>query len=111
MKNLFLVFVVSFLTTAHSQLLPPDEQWVEQTLSSMTLDEKIGQLFVPVHTTMDRTSPWIRNNHIGGLWFARVEAKAIAAELNALQQISKVPLLVTVDFEKGAGTYVDGATD
>jgi len=111
MKKLSLLFFVACLTTAHSQLLPPDEQWVEQTLSSMTLDEKIGQLFVPVHTTMDRTSAWIRNNHIGGLWFARVEAKAIAAELNALQQISKVPLLVTVDFEKGAGTYVDGATD
>jgi beta-N-acetylhexosaminidase len=32
-------------------------------------------------------------------------------KLNALQQRSKYPLLVTVDFEKGAGTYVDGATD
>ncbi|MBI3112291.1 MAG: glycoside hydrolase family 3 C-terminal domain-containing protein [Ignavibacteriales bacterium] len=111
MKKLLLLFFIACLTTAHSQLLPPDEQWVEQTLGSMKLDEKIGQLFVPVHTTMDRTSAWIRNHHIGGLWFARVEAKAIAAELNALQQISKVPLLVTVDFEKGAGTYVDGATD
>ncbi|MEX1275861.1 MAG: glycoside hydrolase family 3 N-terminal domain-containing protein [Bacteroidota bacterium] len=111
MKILSFLLLVAWCSMATSQLLPPDDRWVEQTLSSMTLEEKIGQLFMPVHTTMDRTSAWVRTHHIGGIWFSRVEAKAIAAELNTLQEISKVPLLVSVDFEKGAGTYVDGATD
>lgn len=111
MKTLPLFLILVCASFSYSQLLPPDDRWVEQVLRGMSVDEKIGQLFVPVHTTMERTSSWIRNHHIGGIWFARGEAKAIAAELNALQKISKIPLLVTVDFEKGAGTYVDGATD
>lgn len=105
----FLLVLTSNLLVA--QLLPPDDAWVGTTLASMTLDEKIGQLFVPVHSDMKKTTDWIKNYNIGGIWFARAEAKTIARELNTLQEASKFPLLVTVDFEKGAGTYIDGATD
>lgn len=98
-------------TSLWAQLLPVDNKWVGQTLKSMTLDEKIGQLFFPASTSSNRTLEWIQKYNIGGIWFARAEAKKIAEDLNALQQASKYPLLVTVDFEKGAGTYVDGATD
>ena len=94
-----------------AQLLPVDNRWVGQTLKSMTLDEKIGQLFIPAQVSHSRSLEWIQKYHIGGIWFARVEAKKIAEDLNALQLASKYPLLVTVDFEKGAGTYVDGSTD
>jgi beta-N-acetylhexosaminidase len=105
---LFLLLVTSPLC---SQLLPADNTWIEKTLKSMTLDEKIGQLFFPASTSSDRTLQWIQKYHIGGIWFARVEAKKIAEDLNTFQRASKYPILVTVDFEKGAGTYVDGATD
>ena len=112
MKQLSRIIVIALLAqTASAQLQPVDNAWVNQTLMSMTLEEKIGQLFVPVHTDLQRTTEWVRNYHIGGLWFARTEARKVAAELNALQEASKYPLLVTVDFEKGAGTYIDGATD
>lgn len=94
-----------------SQLLPVDNTWVEKTLRTMTLDEKIGQLFFPASTSSSRSLEWIQKYNIGGIWFARVEAKKIAEDLNAFQRASKYPILVTVDFEKGAGTYVDGATD
>jgi beta-N-acetylhexosaminidase len=113
MKN-FYFFIAATLILSSSlmaQLLPPDTGWVEQTLSKMTLDEKIGQLFMPVHRDTDATLDMIRKFNIGGIWFARSEAKKIATELNILQQASKYPLLVSADFEKGAGTYVDGATD
>ena len=112
MKQLSRIIVIALLAqTASAQLQPVDNAWVNQTLMSMTLEEKIGQLFVPVHTDLQRTTEWVRNYHIGWLWFARTEARKVAAELNALQEASKYPLLVTVDFEKGAGTYIDGATD
>lgn len=112
MKTLILsLFAILLTNPVHAQMLPVDESWVNRTLKSMTLDEKIGQLFVPVHSNVEKTKEWIKNYGIGGLWFARTEAKKIAAELNELQEASKYPLLVTVDFEKGAGTYVDGATD
>lgn len=111
MKKIFLLLILATSVSLHSQLLRPDNKWVEQTLKQMTLDEKIGQLFMPVHSDMQPTTDWIQKYHIGGIWFARTEASKIAGELNALQQVSKYPLLVSVDFEKGAGTYVDGATD
>ncbi len=112
MKTSTVALAIALLSSSlYAQLLPVDNTWVDRTLRSMTLDEKIGQLFVPVHSDVQKTKEWIRSYGIGGLWFARTEAKKIATELNALQEASKYPLLVTVDFEKGAGTYVDGATD
>jgi beta-N-acetylhexosaminidase len=110
MKNLF-VCLAFVSTAAFGQLLRVDHAWVDRTLTSMTLDEKIGQLFVPVHSDVQKTTDWIKIHNIGGIWFSRTEAAKIAAELNTLQEASRFPLLVTVDFEKGAGTYIDGATD
>ncbi|MGB2868143.1 MAG: glycoside hydrolase family 3 N-terminal domain-containing protein [Bacteroidota bacterium] len=94
-----------------AQLLPVDSVWVEQTLASMSLDEKIGQLIMPPHLYLDESKELIEKYHVGGFWFAKSEAVRIARELNALQQASKYPLLIAADFEKGAGTHVDGATD
>lgn len=112
MKSLTLVFLLFVgIISANAQLHRVDNAWVAKTLKAMSLDEKIGQLFIPVHTSPDKTLEWISKYHIGGIWFSRVEARQIAGELNTLQRASKYPLLVTVDFEKGAGTYVDGATD
>lgn len=94
-----------------AQLLPPDSAWVEKTLRRMTLEEKVGQLFMPVHREFTSTVELVKRFNIGGIWFARTEARRIVKELNALQEAAKYPLLVSADFEKGAGTYVDGATD
>ena len=102
---------ISISSRLPAQLLPADTAWVENTLKHMTLDEKIGQLFMPAHRDAAKTTEWIKNYNIGGIWFARTEARKIAEELNTLQLTSKYPLLVSADFEKGAGTYVDGATD
>jgi len=112
MKTLTAALAITMLANSlQAQLLPADDAWVNRMLKSMTLDEKIGQLFVPVHSDVPKTVEWIKNYGIGGIWFARTEARKIAVELNSLQEASKYPLLVTVDFEKGAGTYIDGATD
>ncbi len=111
MKTLTACCLLLAASPLYSQLLPSDNTWVEKTLKSMTLDEKIGQLFFPASTSAGRTLEWIQKYNIGGIWFARAEAKKIAEDLNAFQRASKYPILVTVDFEKGAGTYVDGATD
>ncbi len=111
MKLLRLFPLLLFCSSLHAQLLPPDTAWVNQTLAAMTLDEKLGQLFMPIHRTVEQSRQLVERFHVGGFWFARTEARTIAAELNTLQQLSKYPLLISVDFEKGAGTYVDGATD
>ncbi len=111
--NLILNLLLALLlpSPALAQLLPADTAWVEKTLRGMTGEEKVGQLFFPADWDTTRTMESIRRYHVGGVWFARTEAHKIAGILNAMQQASKYPLLVTADFEKGAGTYVDGATD
>jgi beta-N-acetylhexosaminidase len=110
-KTTLLLLLLTASGSLFAQLKPVDNTWVEQTLKSMTLDEKIGQLFIPAQTSPEKTLEWIQKFNIGGIWFPRVEAKKIAEDLNSFQKMSKYPILVTVDFEKGAGTYVDGATD
>jgi beta-N-acetylhexosaminidase len=82
------------------------------TLESMSLDEKIGQLFVHgAHGVfMNEESPAyrqllheVRENHIGGIiWF--VSNVYETALLNRhLQAAAKVPLLVSADLESGIG--------
>ncbi|HTY38618.1 MAG TPA: glycoside hydrolase family 3 N-terminal domain-containing protein, partial [Bacteroidota bacterium] len=112
MKTTAITILLFAITSfSYAQISPVNEAWVDSTLRSMTLEEKIGQLFIPAQTSPERTLEWIKDYHIGGIWFPRVEARKIADDLNTFQRASKYPMLVTVDFEKGAGTYVDGATD
>ena len=78
----------------------------------LTLDEKIGQLFVPgAHGTfMAQSSPsyqllvhHVRDNHVGGfIWFlSNVYETALLNE--KLQEMSRTPLLVSADLESGIG--------
>ena len=94
-----------------AQLLPVDSAWVERTLAHMTLDEKIGQLIMPPHFDLEQSKQLIQDYHVGGFFVAKSEAKQIASELNDLQRTSRYPLLISADFEKGAGTHIDRATD
>jgi beta-N-acetylhexosaminidase len=81
--------------------------------SSMTLDEKIGQLFVVVTPGpfMNEGSPryrellrQVRENHVGGIHWATWSNVFESAFVNRrLQELSKVPLLVSADLEAGVG--------
>jgi len=92
-------------------MLEPDYEWVEKTLSQMTLEEKVGQLIMPVHSSVEGSMEFIKKYSVGGFWIARGEVHQFAGELNQLQSASKYPLLISADFEKGVGTYIDGATE
>jgi beta-N-acetylhexosaminidase len=79
---------------------------------NLTLDEKIGQLFIPggKGTFMAESSPsyqllvhHVRDNHVGGIiWFlSNVYETALLNQ--RLQAMSKVPLLISADLESGIG--------
>lgn len=80
---------------------------------AMTLDEKIGQLFVYVTPGpfMNEDSPryrelvhQVRENHVGGIHWATWSNVFETAFVNGrLQRIAKVPLLVSADLEAGVG--------
>jgi beta-N-acetylhexosaminidase len=98
--------------------------WVDKTLASMSLDEKVGQLIIPAVVgmflsqdgdTFQQMKRHVTEFHVGGyhvLGDVNVlhEPAGVALLLNHMQALAKVPLLVTADFEGGAGLRYSGAT-
>ena len=121
--------VFGFLPTTAAQketsrASKPDQGWVEQTLASMTLDEKVGQLIIPAVVGMfmsqdSETFQQIRRDitefHVGGYHMLGEvnnlhEPAGVALLINHLQELAKVPLWITADFEGGVGLRYIGAT-
>lgn len=90
-----------------------DEQikWVEETIKSMTVDEKIGQLFVHLtgSTKENDVKEEVNHMHMGGIRF-NPRAKEDMWEMNYnFQKHSKIPVLSAVNVESGGnGASKDG---
>lgn len=98
---------------------PPKVDWVTDTMSKMTLDEKVGQLIIPSLTPnfMNNASESfleiarnIQQFHAGGYHAFGGDPMEVASLLNRMQKLAKVPLLVTADLEGGPGYQFRGAT-
>ena len=94
----------------------------------MTLREKAAQLIImpvygePTHrrsANSRRYDHYVRDLHVGGLivtghsmnnGIRNAEPYAMAALLNRMQKLSKLPLLVGADFERGASMRVNSTT-
>ncbi len=94
-----------------------DEQikWVNDTISKMTLDEKIGQLFVHFTAAVEEedVKSEIREcRNMGGIRFNPLEKEAIWEMNYNYQKHSKIPVLSAVNTESGgigatkSGTYI-----
>jgi beta-N-acetylhexosaminidase len=105
------------------------EKWAEKTLRKLSPEEKVGQLFMvwvraeflnvdaPEYLQL-RDS--IRQYHLGGFtmtvpwdppFLYRNQPYEAAELLNRLQQDSKLPLLISADFERGVTMRLNGATE
>ncbi|MCY4298419.1 MAG: serine hydrolase [Flavobacteriaceae bacterium] len=90
--------------------------WVDSIYRGLTLEEKVGQLFVPMvfsenQQEFDSTIKLIQENHIGGIIFSRGGPLNQTQWLNEFQAQSKVPLLITMDAEWGIGMRLDSVID
>ena len=94
-----------------------DEQgikWVKDTIANMTIEEKIGQLFVNMGASRDEEylKSIVDNYHIGGVRYNPGKAEEVYEQNRILQENSKVPLLIAANTEAGGngactdGTYV-----
>jgi len=88
----------------------PDMVWVENTLSAMTLDEKVGQMLMPDAGSNPSTS--INTYKVGGFIFTGNNRKAsdLISITNKYQALSPIPLLYAIDSEAGLGARVADAT-
>jgi len=84
--------------------------WVESTLSSLSIEEKVGQLFIAdlIAVYSHKESPnarlareFVHTYHVGGFVIAGGTVADIALTTNALQRESKIPLLFNGDLEGG----------
>jgi beta-N-acetylhexosaminidase len=89
-----------------------DSIWVEQTLASLTLREKAGQLIMPWvggeyaavgSPEYEQVRKWVDDDKVGGLVLSIGMPLSYAAKLNEMQRRSRLPLLIASDMENGAG--------
>ncbi len=94
-----------------------DSAWVRTTLASLSLRQKVGQMvwpsvFADYVATSDsawtRINRWIVTDQVGGFTMSIGSPMEMAAKLNAMQQLARVPMLVGADLEAGAGFRASG---
>ena len=83
------------------------KKWVDSIYNSITLKEKIGQLFIPM-VFSNRDSSHLKNalelvekNKIGGIIFSKGTPDSQIEWSNIFQSKSKIPLLISMDAEWG----------
>ena len=109
-------------------LTPEQAKWVDSSLRSMSLEEKIGQLlFTTYHGSFTSTDSEAYANmmhdiddlHVGGfitithgspLGIVKDQAYPTAVLANMLQSKSKLPLLIGADYERGTAMRQDEGT-
>lgn len=111
MKNTFIAIIILFFGVLSAQSTSPlfkdaaQLQWVDSLYQQMTLDQKIGQLFmVAAYSNKDQSHEneiisLIENEEIGGLIFMQDDYNRQADLTNIYQKRSKIPLLIGMDAE------------
>lgn len=86
-------------------------QWADSIFDTMTLDEKIGQLFMvvanPGSSYNAKILKYIQEQKIGGILFSKGNLEDQAQSINFYQQSSRVPLLISFDGEWGLSMRLD----
>src|ERR1700676_4078769 len=95
------------------------DKWAEKTLRKLTLEEKVGQVFMiwcragflnvenpeylQLRESMQKyhVGSFAMTVHVDGPFLLRSEPYEAAELLNRLQKDSKLPLLFAADFERG----------
>ena len=100
-----------------ARLTPAESKWIDSTLATLSLRQRIGQM-VMVWVLGDYTSygdssyaevrRWIERDGIGGVSMSLGTPIEVAAKINNMQRLSRVPLLTSADLEPGLGRLEGG---
>jgi len=98
-----------------SELGPGSRRWVESTLRSLDLRQRVAQLVMvwmsggyasATDAEQTRVLALVERDGIGGVVISLGTPHSYVSRLNRLQDASDVPLLVAADFEAGPGSRV-----
>lgn len=90
-----------------------NSDWVNSIVDTLTLEEKIYQLFmIPAYANMDiryenKLLKQIETNQVGGVILMRGAPTKSVRLLNKLQEKSNIPLMVAIDGEWGPAMRID----
>tara|TARA_R110002012_G_scaffold283304_2_gene473611 strand:- start:63024 stop:65936 length:2913 start_codon:yes stop_codon:yes gene_type:complete len=114
---ILLFFKCFFLFAQKNPLVTKDsiaqKQWVDSTYKAMSLDEKLGQLFMlsvasnQSKASTDNIKKLISEEHIGGVIFSNGGPVRQAKLTNSYQEASKIPLMIAMDAEWGLAMRLD----
>ncbi len=80
-------------------------RWVDSVYATLTLEDKVGQLFMPIVESgsgwKKRIATQIEEQKIGGVLFSKGRLQNQADVTNYVQEQSRVPLLIALDGEWG----------
>lgn len=123
MKRLFISFALSLSAILGINAITPrvlsgvsdrekQERWVDSVYNSMSLNQRVGQIFVPklnpetVAATKQSIARLVKDYGIGGLLFSRGTISQYATLTDYAQSLSAVPMLMTLDGEWGLAMRV-----
>lgn len=100
----------------YGSLTPQQRRWVDSVFNSLSVNERIAQLFmVRVHPNLgksyvDSVERIIRQERLGGIVLFQGGPLAQVNAVNQLQAASKTPLMVAMDGEWGLGMRMPDST-
>ena len=107
----------STTTTAPAAAMQSGAAWADSLIAAMPVRDRVAQLvwpFVLGDYVPEGSAEWARirrlvtEQHVGGFIVSVGSPIDIAAKMNALQELSSLPLLVSADLETGAGFRARG---
>lgn len=87
----------------------------DSLLTSLTLEERVGQCFMPSlpssgdPETMRRFETFIKDYHIGGVLLLKGDVES-AKRIAKIGEAGKIPLFIAIDAEWGLGMRLEGAS-
>jgi len=127
---LYVLIVLGFCTTERKTTLSSEvqltathkeaEKWAEETLSSLSLEKKIGQMICEQmrgeYVAEDNPKfqyllKLVKEHGVGSFVLYGGTPHDTARLLNRLQKASEIPLLISADFEGGPGQQIQGAIE
>ena len=88
-----------------------DIAWVENTIASMTDEEKVGQLFFQLTSSQDEAylKDLMETYHLGGCRYNGMPGEKVLEQNRTLQKYAKVPVFIACNPEQGGnGVCPDG---
>lgn len=91
------------------------KSWADSVMRDMTLEQMVGQLFMPSAYASDdtlnirRLREYVSDCHVGGILFLQGDVRSLSFAVDILQDASGVPLFMALDAEWGLGMRLNDA--